>query len=393
MSCDHLSKNGRYQEAHSWLRCIPSSGWIRGSIIASIEEDGFPTTSHQRSKHKKEFYRCRPIRIYRPILFYRHPKPQATTPTSNRDRSFNESQYSPSVTGSGGAEVHTSTDTTSGFASGFAASVSRLFRPDSSFHQQLPFQFSASTPQPTLSASSPESTSNKYRCHCGYTPSGEERWKASNLRRHKRTQHPTELRVHHCGYPGCKSVLTRSDNLRRHRRDKGHFLGYEGESFTGQGLRGMGMGDIERGSSSLLNPPPSLAENNRASYNPSNITWGPTAVLDGVKKTVVPTQPHPTVVWGPTNFIGRTKSPPMGAPGTRTSPYNILILMTRLHRLTDDYAQQIAPRENQQNYGVEDRPRKLPLALKQNVLLLTIARATGATSDHLLYGLNTSLLH
>lgn len=108
-----------------------------------------------------------------------------------------------------------------------------------SFHQQLTPQVSNSPPQPSLSASSPDSA-NKYRCHCGYTPSGEERWKASNLRRHKRTQHPTEQRVHKCGYPGCKSVFTRSDNLRSHRRDKGHFVGYDEESFAGEGMGGMG---------------------------------------------------------------------------------------------------------------------------------------------------------
>ncbi|KAH8779513.1 hypothetical protein BGZ57DRAFT_760642 [Hyaloscypha finlandica] len=66
------------------------------------------------------------------------------------------------------------------------------------------------------------------------------RWKASNLRRHKRTQHPTELKVHRCGYPGCKSVFTRSDNLRSHRRDKGHFVGFEGGPFTGDDMGGMG---------------------------------------------------------------------------------------------------------------------------------------------------------
>jgi hypothetical protein len=116
----------------------------------------------------------------------------------------------------------------------------------SAFQQQLPAQAAASPPQSTLPPSSPESSSNKYRCHCGYTPSGEERWKASNLRRHKRTQHPTELRVHRCGYPGCKSVFTRSDNLRSHRRDKGHFAGFEGETMSSEGMGGIG--NIERGS-------------------------------------------------------------------------------------------------------------------------------------------------
>jgi len=116
----------------------------------------------------------------------------------------------------------------------------------SSFQQHVS-QTPASPPQSTLPSTSPVSSSNKYRCHCGYSPSGEERWKASNLRRHKRTQHPTEVKVHRCEYPGCKSVFTRSDNLRSHRRDKGHFLGFEGDSMTGDGADGMGNMEGTRG--------------------------------------------------------------------------------------------------------------------------------------------------
>jgi hypothetical protein len=67
--------------------------------------------------------------------------------------------------------------------------------------------------------------SASYRCHCGYEPAGEEKWKASNLRRHKRTQHPVEVKIHACKYPGCTSTFTRSDNLRSHQRDKGHETG------------------------------------------------------------------------------------------------------------------------------------------------------------------------
>jgi hypothetical protein len=111
----------------------------------------------------------------------------------------------------------------------------------SSFHQQPPPQVAASVPQQALPPTSSDSSLNKYRCHCGYTPSGEERWKASNLRRHKRTQHPTEQKMHRCEYPGCKSVFTRSDNLRSHRRDKGHFVGFEGEPFAGDGVVGVDM--------------------------------------------------------------------------------------------------------------------------------------------------------
>ncbi|KAG9240107.1 hypothetical protein BJ878DRAFT_484148 [Calycina marina] len=63
---------------------------------------------------------------------------------------------------------------------------------------------------------------SKYRCHCGYEPTGEEKWKPSNLVRHKRIQHATTKYT--CGFRGCKSTFTRSDNLRSHQRDKGHLL-------------------------------------------------------------------------------------------------------------------------------------------------------------------------
>ena len=65
-----------------------------------------------------------------------------------------------------------------------------------------------------------EASISKYRCHCGYEPSGEEKWKGSNLARHKRIQHATHK--YRCGFRGCKSEFTRSDNLRSHQRDKGH---------------------------------------------------------------------------------------------------------------------------------------------------------------------------
>jgi hypothetical protein len=78
----------------------------------------------------------------------------------------------------------------------------------------------------TVPSPSPSPTTDKHHCHCGYVPSGEEKWKASNLRRHKRTQHPElkggEAKVYKCRFAGCKSTFTRSDNLRSHQRDKGH---------------------------------------------------------------------------------------------------------------------------------------------------------------------------
>ncbi|TAQ84648.1 hypothetical protein B7494_g7021 [Chlorociboria aeruginascens] len=63
---------------------------------------------------------------------------------------------------------------------------------------------------------------NRYRCFCGYEPAGEERWKSSNLTRHKRTKHSREMKSYACNFPGCISTFTRSDNLRSHQRDKGH---------------------------------------------------------------------------------------------------------------------------------------------------------------------------
>jgi uncharacterized Zn-finger protein len=79
----------------------------------------------------------------------------------------------------------------------------------------------SSTATPSASNSS-SSEKDKYKCHCGYIPRGEEKWKPSNLVRHKRTQHPVEVKVYKCPFAGCASTFTRSDNLRSHARDKGH---------------------------------------------------------------------------------------------------------------------------------------------------------------------------
>ena len=84
---------------------------------------------------------------------------------------------------------------------------------------------------------SPLPTATKYRCHCGYVPTGEERWKASNLSRHKRIQHPENGgKVYKCEWEGCGSTFTRSDNLKEHVRKKGHQLwDVERERKTGDG--------------------------------------------------------------------------------------------------------------------------------------------------------------
>jgi hypothetical protein len=91
-----------------------------------------------------------------------------------------------------------------------------------------PKAFSASVAAPHSAVGTPSAAissqmeKNKYKCHCGYIPRGEEKWKPSNLARHKRTQHPVEAKVYNCRFPGCASTFTRSDNLRSHARDKGH---------------------------------------------------------------------------------------------------------------------------------------------------------------------------
>ncbi|EKD14634.1 zinc finger protein [Drepanopeziza brunnea f. sp. 'multigermtubi' MB_m1] len=75
--------------------------------------------------------------------------------------------------------------------------------------------------------------------HHHYAPAGEHKWKASNLRRHQRIQHPNtvgESKVYVCRWRGCQSRFTRSDNLRCHVRDKGHFEGV-GEASGGKRMR------------------------------------------------------------------------------------------------------------------------------------------------------------
>ncbi|KAK0112940.1 hypothetical protein ONS95_014658 [Cadophora gregata] len=102
------------------------------------------------------------------------------------------------------------------------------------------------SPSPTnTNPPTPWNSSSQHRCHCGYIPSGEEKWKASNLRRHKRVQHAAESKVYVCRWRGCKSSFTRSDNLRCHVREKGHYEGAEGRNGEGGGGRGSGGGATE----------------------------------------------------------------------------------------------------------------------------------------------------
>jgi hypothetical protein len=81
----------------------------------------------------------------------------------------------------------------------------------------------ASTPPPPTPPQS--GMVRLYQCDlCDYVPSGDEKWKPSNLRRHKRTQHASADKKGSwvCKWEGCTKSFTRSDNLRSHMRDKGH---------------------------------------------------------------------------------------------------------------------------------------------------------------------------
>jgi hypothetical protein len=119
-----------------------------------------------------------------------------------------------------------------------------------------------STPAPTPASKTPAQTpvsesptpapTKDLKCPiCAYIPTGEEKWKASNLRRHKRTQHPTPevggKKVWRCGWEGCGSVFTRSDNLRSHCRDKGH-EGVVGVDVMGKGKERVVEDEVEKGS-------------------------------------------------------------------------------------------------------------------------------------------------
>jgi hypothetical protein len=114
----------------------------------------------------------------------------------------------------------------------------------------------------TTPKSQPGSNS-KYRCHCGYEPNGEERWKASNYARHLRTQHSQDNgRKWRCGWRGCTSEFTRSDNLRSHQRDKGHDnladLGLsfeESNAEMGMGMLMSGRENMEKSRDDRARPP------------------------------------------------------------------------------------------------------------------------------------------
>jgi hypothetical protein len=84
--------------------------------------------------------------------------------------------------------------------------------------------------------SAPRNPSSKYKCPCGFEPSGKEVYKASNLKRHKDTRNcrrfssnkrPETTKLFPCPYPRCGKEFTRSDNLRVHQKKKSHFLEIE----------------------------------------------------------------------------------------------------------------------------------------------------------------------
>ena len=86
---------------------------------------------------------------------------------------------------------------------------------------------------PSSTPSAPRNPSSKYKCPCGFEPSGKEVYKASNLKRHKNTRHcrrfslnkhPETTKSFPCPYPRCGKEFTRSDNLRVHQKQKSHFL-------------------------------------------------------------------------------------------------------------------------------------------------------------------------
>ncbi|KAL2069077.1 hypothetical protein VTL71DRAFT_15415 [Oculimacula yallundae] len=123
-------------------------------------------------------------------------------------------------------------------------------QPPTPINTPAPTSTQLSLTSPAQANSSPTPTPSSvplHRCHCGYIPTGEEKWKASNLRRHKRIQHATESKVYLCRWRGCKSSFTRSDNLRCHVREKGHFDGLGGGVGSGSGVGGAEMGGDEDG--------------------------------------------------------------------------------------------------------------------------------------------------
>jgi hypothetical protein len=109
-----------------------------------------------------------------------------------------------------------------------------------------------SLPQPLTTIPSPspppiaKGFPSKYKCPCGFEPSGKEVYKHANFKRHQETTkcrrfspygRPERIKPYQCHYPDCGKSYSRSDNLRAHQRTKVHSLVWqlaEGGSFPQQ---------------------------------------------------------------------------------------------------------------------------------------------------------------
>ncbi|RDL41012.1 uncharacterized protein BP5553_00991 [Venustampulla echinocandica] len=109
-----------------------------------------------------------------------------------------------------------------------SSSSSPLPLPTPSAFKSVDIAASSSSSPDNIPPSQPKKQT--YQCpQCPYLPEGIEKYKASNLRRHKRTQHPSgnEKGSYLCTWPGCGRTFTRSDNLMSHKKGKGHVLEFD----------------------------------------------------------------------------------------------------------------------------------------------------------------------
>lgn len=98
----------------------------------------------------------------------------------------------------------------------------------SNFQTSLINRSATSTPPP------PISSGKSLKCPiCGYEPdpSGIQKWKAGNLKRHMKSTHNGKR--YECTFGGCGKVFVgRKDNLLSHQRDKGHLPLVQSPYFT-----------------------------------------------------------------------------------------------------------------------------------------------------------------
>ena len=201
-----------------------------GSVDASVEEFVMEADAIlDNSQYVTTSYRAD---ILLTVLSFTNPKstPMTSTPLAR-------SQSNPNPTTNPFCQSRFPTPSPS------AMPASSPFPPPTTSSAIFTSHSSSATPSASTSSTAEQ---NKYKCYCGYIPRGEEKWKASNLARHKRTQHPVEVKVYKCGFPGCSSTFTRSDNLRSHARDKGHEMKGDDVRWGGFGEDGEGKRDRER---------------------------------------------------------------------------------------------------------------------------------------------------